>query len=128
MGKSIIIATNIRAIRFFIPRGMLTHMAAFYLPYFSVLEMFKKNLPRHYTMLSYMKGENKGLVDAEKGIYKYNELVILKEASMPAVLIECGIIVNRDEELELDTKECQKTIITSITETIIKYKEFKDKK
>jgi N-acetylmuramoyl-L-alanine amidase len=72
----------------------------------------------------YMKGENKALVDAEKGIYKYDGLVVLKNTSIPAALIECGIIVNRDEEIELGKPECQEKIVTSITEGIKRYYKF----
>jgi N-acetylmuramoyl-L-alanine amidase len=76
----------------------------------------------------YMKGEHKGLADPERGIYKYNNLKVLKNATMPAVLLECGIIVNRDEELELCKPEYQEKIITSITQAIKAYREFKNKR
>ncbi len=44
-------------------------------------------------------GENRELVDSERGVYRFDELLILKNASMPAVLLECGIILNRADEL-----------------------------
>jgi len=84
-------------------------------------EMSKNNFKPTLHHAEYMKGANKGLVDAEKGIYKFNDLVILKNATMPAVLIECGIIVNRDEEIELNNNECHQKIIISITNAIRKY-------
>jgi len=61
-----------------------------------------------------VKGENRKLVDKEKGIYEFNDLVVLKTAKMPAVLIECGIIVNRDEEILLSNPVYQKAIVLSI--------------
>jgi N-acetylmuramoyl-L-alanine amidase len=76
---------------------------------------------------AYMKGEDKALVDAEKGIYKYNNLVVLKQARMPAVLFECGIIVNRGEELAFQEIDCQQNIINSITTAIKKYVRFKNR-
>jgi N-acetylmuramoyl-L-alanine amidase len=41
--------------------------------------------------------------DADNGVYFYDNLVVLKTASMPAVLLEAGVIVDRDEELALAT-------------------------
>lgn len=92
------------------------------------LEMLKNKFTPTLHHAAYMKGEDKALVDAEKGIYKYNNLVVLKKAQMPAVLLECGIIVNRKEELELLNTECQKNIINSITAAIKKYVKFKNQK
>mgnify|MGYP001809656651 CR=1 FL=1 len=44
-------------------------------------------------------GENRPLLDSERGIYQYDDLVVLKYAAVPAVLVEAGVIVNRDEEV-----------------------------
>ncbi|MFZ2448694.1 MAG: N-acetylmuramoyl-L-alanine amidase [Syntrophobacteraceae bacterium] len=45
--------------------------------------------------------EGRQPVDAEKGIYRYDNLVVLKDVKYPALLLECGIIKNRSEELLL---------------------------
>src|SRR5262249_56986818 len=45
------------------------------------------------------------LIDSEAGVYRYDELIVLRRTSMPAVLLEAGSIVNRQEELELGTSE-----------------------
>lgn len=39
--------------------------------------------------------------DAAQGVYYYDNLVVLKTATVPAVLLEAGVIVNRDEERQL---------------------------
>lgn len=39
--------------------------------------------------------------DAQRGVYYYDNLVVLKAATVPAVLLEAGVIVNRDEERQL---------------------------
>ena len=39
------------------------------------------------------------LVDALAGVYRYDQLIVLKKTHMPAVLLEAGSIINRDEEL-----------------------------
>ncbi|HMG80469.1 MAG TPA: hypothetical protein VK591_17435, partial [Xanthobacteraceae bacterium] len=39
------------------------------------------------------------------GVYRYDQLVVLRYTRMPALLLEAGSIVNRQEELELATPE-----------------------
>jgi len=58
----------------------------------------------HYT-LALMGHRRRILVDAEAGVYRYDQLIVLRQARMPAVLLEAGSIVNRQEELELATPE-----------------------
>lgn len=41
-------------------------------------------------------GESKEWADKENGVYYYDDLVVLKTAKMPAVLLEAGVIVNFD--------------------------------
>lgn len=84
-------------------------------------EMVKNKLTPSLHHVPYMKGENKGLVDPDRGIYKYNNLKILKTATIAAVLIECGIIVNREEEVELCKPEYQDRVVNAIMEAIRKY-------
>src|SRR6516225_9350418 len=56
----------------------------------------------HYT-LALMGHRRRVLVDAEAGVYRYDQLIVLRTTRMPAVLLEAGSIVNRQEELELAT-------------------------
>ncbi|HEY2243076.1 MAG TPA: N-acetylmuramoyl-L-alanine amidase [Xanthobacteraceae bacterium] len=58
----------------------------------------------HYT-LALMGHRRRILVDAEAGVYRYDQLIVLRQTRMPAVLLEAGSIVNREEELELATPE-----------------------
>jgi len=39
--------------------------------------------------------------DETRGVYYYDNLAVLKAATVPAVLLEAGVIVNRDEERQL---------------------------
>ncbi|UGX92334.1 N-acetylmuramoyl-L-alanine amidase [Bradyrhizobium barranii subsp. barranii] len=50
-------------------------------------------------------GENREIIDSGAGIYRYDDLFVLKFSVAPAVLLEAGIIVNRNEELELSSPE-----------------------
>ncbi len=59
-------------------------------------------------------GERKELLDPQRGIFEYKNLRVLKETQMPAVLIEAGVIVNRDEELAMATLERRQDISDAI--------------
>jgi N-acetylmuramoyl-L-alanine amidase len=63
-------------------------------------------------------GGDKDLIDKTRGIYKYNKLVVLKEANMPAVLFECGIIKNRNEELQLGNSHYQDKLVSALFNAI----------
>jgi N-acetylmuramoyl-L-alanine amidase len=45
------------------------------------------------------------LLNKETGVYSYDQLVVLRKTRMPAVLLEAGSIINRDEELKMDSSE-----------------------
>lgn len=47
-------------------------------------------------------GEERQLLDSLNGVYS-DRLAVLVSARMPAILIECGMLVNRDEELRLNS-------------------------
>jgi N-acetylmuramoyl-L-alanine amidase len=55
-------------------------------------------------------GENREIIDLEAGIYAYDDLFVLKFSAAPAVLLEAGIIVNRDDELALSSPKRQNQI------------------
>jgi N-acetylmuramoyl-L-alanine amidase len=58
----------------------------------------------HYT-LSIMGHRQRILVDAKAGVYRYDQLIVLRMTRMPAVLLEAGSIVNRQEEMILASPE-----------------------
>jgi N-acetylmuramoyl-L-alanine amidase len=66
-------------------------------------------------------GGDKDLIDKIRGIYKYNKLVVLKNTDMPAVLFECGIIKNRNEELQLSNSKYQQKLVYTLYHAIEKY-------
>ncbi len=59
-------------------------------------------------------GEGRTLVDPRIGLYRFDELAVLRTASMPAALLESGIIVNRDEELRLGQDATRHLIAAAI--------------
>lgn len=48
-----------------------------------------------------VQGENRPLLEAARGIHRFDNLVVLKSAQSPAVLLEVGVIVNPDELAQL---------------------------
>ena len=61
------------------------------------------------------------LLNKETGVYSYDELVVLKSTRMPAVLLEAGSIINRDEELKMDSPERQEIISNAVAAAIKDY-------
>lgn len=59
-------------------------------------------------------GERRPLLDPGRGIYRYDELLVLKNTTAPAVLLESGVIVNRAEELALASLGRQRAIAVAI--------------
>jgi N-acetylmuramoyl-L-alanine amidase len=63
---------------------------------------------RHH--LEDVPGERRQLLDPAGGVYRYDNLVVLRFTSVPAVLMEAGIIINRAEEVLLETPEHRERI------------------
>jgi N-acetylmuramoyl-L-alanine amidase len=60
-------------------------------------------------------GEGRPLVDPRTGVYRFDRLVVLRAATMPAALLEAGIIVNRAEEILVSSDAYRRTVVASIT-------------
>jgi N-acetylmuramoyl-L-alanine amidase len=71
----------------------------------------------HYTF-ALMQNRRRELLDPDTGVYRYDQLVVLKETHMPAVLLEAGSIVNRGEELALASPERRALESTAITAAV----------
>jgi N-acetylmuramoyl-L-alanine amidase len=54
------------------------------------------------------------LLNKETGVYSYDQLIVLKTTRMPAVLLESGSIINRDEELKMDSAEHRDIVSSSV--------------
>jgi N-acetylmuramoyl-L-alanine amidase len=61
-------------------------------------------------------GESRPFLDEANGVHQYDNLVVLKKSEAPAVLLEAGVIVNRDEEERLMDSGIRKTMVDAITE------------
>jgi N-acetylmuramoyl-L-alanine amidase len=58
------------------------------------------------------------LLNKETGIYSYDQLVVLRTTRMPAVLLEGGSIINRDEELKMSSPERRNIISSAVTAAV----------
>jgi N-acetylmuramoyl-L-alanine amidase len=61
-------------------------------------------------------GENKPFADKANGVHYYDNLIVLKSARTPAVLLEAGVILNRDEDLKMRSEEVQKRIAGAVAQ------------
>jgi len=61
------------------------------------------------------------LIDPDAGVYRFDELIVLKGTQMPAVLFEAGSIINRDEELEMDSPARLELIRASLGAAVEKF-------
>ena len=59
-------------------------------------------------------GENREWADQANGVYYFDDLIVLKTATQPAVLLEAGVIVNRTEEEELKRRDVQEKIANAV--------------
>ena len=64
-------------------------------------------------------GEGRDFVVPELGVYRFNDLLVLKRARMPAALLECGVIVHPEEEHELNTPERQRQIVAAVRAAVL---------
>jgi N-acetylmuramoyl-L-alanine amidase len=71
----------------------------------------------HYTQ-AFMGSRRRELVDAAAGVYRYDQLIVLRYTRVPAVLLEAGSIINRDEELELRRPERRALITESVVDAV----------
>jgi N-acetylmuramoyl-L-alanine amidase len=59
-------------------------------------------------------GERRQFLDPALGVYRYDQLIVLKSTKAPSVLLEAGIILNRDEETVLNSSERQELFATAV--------------
>ena len=74
----------------------------------------------HYTD-AIMGSRRRLLVDPEAGVYRYDQLIVLRQTHMPAVLLEAGSIINRNEELLLAGSGRQAVIAAAVGTAVDRY-------
>jgi N-acetylmuramoyl-L-alanine amidase len=66
-------------------------------------------------------GEGRPLLDKALGVYRFDELIVLKTAAMPALLVESGVIVNRNEEVLLGNPAYQHAFVRALAHGLETY-------
>jgi N-acetylmuramoyl-L-alanine amidase len=51
-------------------------------------------------------------------VYRFDDLLVLEGAAMPAALVECGVIVNRAEEREAASPARQEAVAGAIAAAV----------
>ncbi len=66
-------------------------------------------------------GEGRPLLDATLGIYRFDDLAVLKKSVIPAVLLEVGVIVDRGDEAYVSRPGNQEAITGAIVSAIARF-------
>jgi len=66
-----------------------------------------------------IQGENRPLLDERTGVYEFSDLVVLKSAKLPAILLECGVIIHREEELLVQRPDYQDLIAHALVKALV---------
>ena len=70
-------------------------------------------------------GENRQLLDPDRGVYRFPELVVLNTATQPTVLVECGVIVNPDDEAQIGSADYRRRFAAAIAEGLTAYRRYR---
>jgi N-acetylmuramoyl-L-alanine amidase len=74
----------------------------------------------HYTE-AFMGSRRRRLLDKNAGVYRFDQLYVLRASQTPAVLLEAGNIKNRDEEVLLGTPEHRALIARAAVAAVEKF-------
>lgn len=70
-----------------------------------------------------IEGENRPLIDRETGVYEFTDLVVVKAAALPSILLECGVIAHREEELEVSKPAYQTRVANAVLAALVEARE-----
>ncbi|WP_277058220.1 N-acetylmuramoyl-L-alanine amidase [Trichlorobacter lovleyi] len=80
--------------------------------------LLKKGLTPTLHHAEPIAGENRELLIPEKGIYVFDDLVVLKTATSPAVLLEAAVIVNPDDDTLAGSQKFRLAVAESVYEML----------
>ena len=83
-----------------------------------LLKLGRKPTLHHAEMIA---GESRPLLNKVLGIYQYDDLLVLKKAEIPAILLEVGVIVDKQDESYVTNPENQNLMINAIIASINKF-------
>jgi N-acetylmuramoyl-L-alanine amidase len=68
-----------------------------------------------------IKGEGRSWVDEKLGLHRYDQLAVLRTATIPTVLFEVGVIVHPEEERELNNSNNRHELINAIVNGVVRF-------
>lgn len=69
--------------------------------------------PNYYHATT-IKGKRRDLFFKDRPVYRYDDLIVLKKSEMPALLIEAGVIINRNEAIWITKEEVRDAFSNSV--------------
>ena len=63
-------------------------------------------------------GESRAFADEPNGVHYFDHLAVLRRATMPAILLEAGVILNRDEELLVSSDISRQKISAAVLQAV----------
>lgn len=87
--------------------------------------LFKLKRPPSLHHAEVIKGENRELLNKDLGIYRFDDLIVLKKTTIPAALLEIGVIVDEKDEAYISDTHNQNVLCKAIVAAIESYAELK---
>lgn len=66
-------------------------------------------------------GENRKFLDPQLGIYEFDDLIVLRKTTIPAVLLEIGVIIDANDEKYISDKNNQQAMVRAIVTAVQEY-------
>ena len=63
-------------------------------------------------------GESRELLDSQLGIYRFDELLVLRKTKIPALLLEIGVIVDVQDEAYVSSRSNRAAIVKAIVDAL----------
>lgn len=83
-------------------------------------EMLKVGFTRSLYHADAVLGESRPFADEANGVHYYDNLAVARTATMPALLFEAGVLVNRNEEARLARPETQAMMANAIARGVLR--------
>ncbi len=83
-------------------------------------EMRKAGFTRSLYHADPVLGESRPFADEANGVHYFDNLAVAKSATMPALLFEAGVLVNKAEEAVLARPETQAAMAGAITQGVVR--------
>ena len=83
-------------------------------------EMLKAGYTRSLYHADAVLGESRPFADEANGVHYFDNLAVARSATMPALLFEAGVLVNRFEEARLARPETQAVMANAIAQGVLR--------